>query len=74
MNVFEIPARNTRAANIHRFKTQMYQNSKYKNSAHYKGAKLWDTLPREIKDSTTLGDLKRHLKVLYARYDTLYLN
>ena len=43
LNVFEIPARNTRAAAIRKFKTEIYKNSKYKNSPYYKAAKLWDT-------------------------------
>ena len=69
VNVFEIPARNTRAAEICKYKTEIYKNSEYKNSPYYKAAKSWDTLPRHIRDSTTLGELKRYIKVLYARYD-----
>ena len=34
-NVFEIPARQTRAANIPKYKTEIYKNSKYKNSPYY---------------------------------------
>ena len=66
--VFEIPARNTRAADIQKYRTEIYKNSKYENSPFYKAAKLWDTLPRKAKDSTTLSELKQHLKVLYPRY------
>ena len=67
-NVFEIPARNTRAADVCKFKTEIYKNSKYKNSPYYKGAKLWDTMPRQVKDSTTLFELKQHLKILYPYF------
>ena len=73
-NVFEIPARQTRAANIPKYKTEIYKNSKYKNSPYYKAAKLWDTLPRAIKDSDTIGELKHHLKLHFPRYvDDFYL-
>ena len=58
-NVFEIPARNTRAVNRRKYRTEMYHNIKYKNSPYYKGAKFWDTLPRLVIDSQTLMDLKR---------------
>ena len=54
VNVFEIPARNTRAAEIRKYKTEIYKNSKYKNSPYYKAAKLWDTLPRNMRDSTII--------------------
>ena len=54
--------------------TEIYKNSKYKNSPYYKAAKLWDILPRTIRNSSTLGELKQHLKVFYPRYvDDFYL-
>ena len=68
-NVFEIPARNTRAANIRKYRTEIYKNAKYKNSPYYKAAKLWDTLPRHIRDSLTMSELKKHLKVFFPGYD-----
>ena len=36
------------------------------NSPFYKAAKLWDTLPKNVKDSDTLIELKKLLKVIYA--------
>ena len=73
-NVRDIPVRNTRAATVRKYRTEIYKNSKYKNSLYYKAAKLWDTLPRQIRDSTTLSELKQHLKVVYNRYeDDFYL-
>ena len=73
-NVFETPARVTRAAAIRKYRTEIYNNSKYKNSPYYKAAKLWDTLPRHIKDSTTLCELKKQLKTLHPKYvDDYYL-
>ena len=74
MTVFEIPARNIRAAEVRKYRTEIYKNSKYKNSPFYKAAKLLDTLPRQIKNSTTVYELKQNLKVLYPRYvDDFYL-
>ena len=74
VDAYEVPVRNTQAANIRKFRTEIYKNSKYKNSPYYKAAKLWDTLPRHVKDSTTLSELKQHLKVLYPSYvDDFYL-
>ena len=74
VDVFEIPVRNTRAANIRKFRTEIYRKSKYKNSPYYKAAKLWDALPRHVKDSSTLSELKQHLKVLYPSFvDDFYL-
>ena len=73
-NVFEISARNTRAAAICKYRTEIYKNIKYKNSPFNKASKLWDTLPRLIRDSATLSELKQHLKVLYPKYeDDFYL-
>ena len=73
-NVFEIPALNTRVADVCKFRTEIYKNSKYKNSPYYKAAKLWDTLPRQVKDSTTLFELKQHLKIQYPHFvDDFYL-
>ena len=74
VNVFVIPARNTRAVHVRKFKTEIYHNSKYKNSPYYKAAKFWDTLPRPSKDSQTIGELKRHLRDLFPLFDeTFYL-
>ena len=74
VNVFVIPARNTRAVHIRKFKTEIYRNSKYKNSPYFKAAKFWDTLPRPSKDSQTIGELKRHLRDLFPLFDeTFYL-
>ena len=73
-NVFEILARNTRAADIRKYRTEINKNSKYKNSPYYKAAKLWDTLPWQIKDSETIEELKQHLKILYPCFvDDFYL-
>ena len=70
--MFAIPARDTRAAYRGKFNTERYQNVKYKNSPYYKAAKLWDTLGANIIDSSTVGELKKHLKVLYAQLDENY--
>ena len=73
-NVFEIPARNTRAVNRRKYRTEMYRNIKYKNSPYYKAAKFWDTLPRLVIDSETPMDLKRQLRNLFSVFDdTFYL-
>ena len=73
--VFEVPVRQTRATNFRKYKTEIYHNSKYKNSPHYKGAKFWDTLNRPAKDSGTLTELKQHLHVLFPHFDdNFYLN
>ena len=74
LNVFEHPVRNTRAANVRKFKTEMYQNTKCKNSPYYKSAKFSDTLPTPAKDSETLIEFKRHLRRSFPDYDdTFYL-
>ena len=52
-NVFEILERHTRAVNRRKYRTEMYHNIKYENSPYYKAAKIWDTLPRPVKDSET---------------------
>ena len=43
VDAYEVPVRNKRAANIRKFRTEIYKYSKYKNSPYYKAAKLWDT-------------------------------
>ena len=53
-------------------KTKKYENTKYKHSPYYKAAKLWDTLAVDIIDSTTIGELIKRLKVLYAQFDQHY--
>ena len=34
----------------------------------YKAAKLWDALPRKIKDSNSKGELKQLLKLHYLHF------
>ena len=71
-NVYNVPPRNTRAANGLRFKTEKYENGKYKNSPYYKAAKLWDTLPNNIVDIETMTELKKHLKMYFSPFDEKY--
>ena len=71
-NTFVIPVRNTRASNRRKFKTERYENAKYKNSPYYKAAKLWDSLPDNIRDSDMLGELKKHIRAFYAVFDEKY--
>ena len=42
---------------------------KYKNSPFYKGALLWDTLPRQMKQFMSLIEFKKSLNNVYLRYD-----
>ena len=63
-----------RAANIRNFKTEIYRNSKYKNSRYYKAAKLWDVLPRHVRETQTLYELKCHLKLVYVQFDDNFFN
>ena len=68
VNAIEVPARNTRAANVRRYRTEVYTNSKYKNTPYCKASKLWDTLPREIETSQTLHELKSQVKAHYPSF------
>ena len=63
-----IPVRNTREANREIFKTERYQNYKYKNSPYYKGSELWKTLPVDLAVSECLLQFKFGLKRLYKKY------
>ena len=67
-----VPPRNTRAVNIKKYKTVKYENVKYRNSPYYKAAKLWDTLPNDIKDKGTILELKRLLKIHFCPFDEYY--
>ena len=58
-DVISKPPRNTRGANRKKFKTEKFENSKYRYSPYYKGSKLWDTLPMNISDAGTLSELKK---------------
>ena len=70
--VIHVPPRNTRAANIKKYKTGKYENVKYRNSPYYKAAKLWDTLPNDIKNIATTAELKGLLKKHFFPYDEYY--
>ena len=59
----------TRAAGIFSFLSKRYNCVKYKNSSYYTGAILWDGLPNVVKNSLTLLEFKKHLNVVYRRYD-----
>ena len=52
--------------------TVKYENVKYRNSPYYKAAKLWDTLPNDIKDIGTILELKRLLKIYFSPFDEYY--
>ena len=49
-----------------------YENAKYRDSPHYKAAKLWDTLPRNILDTGTLTELKILLKIYFSPSNDTY--
>ena len=53
-SIRRVHGRNTRAANVYSFTRERCQNVKYKNSPFYKGALLWDTLPRHMKQYMSL--------------------
>ena len=48
------------------------ENVKYRNSPYYKAAKLWDTLPNDIKNIATTAELKGLLKKHFFPYDEYY--
>ena len=72
-DVYSVAPRNTWAANRKKFKTEKYENVKYKKSPYYKAAKLWDSLPPHIVELGTVTELKKHLKKLFHPYDDYYL-
>ena len=67
-----VPPRITRAVNTTKYKTVKYEDVKYRNSPYYKAAKLWDTLPNDIKDTGTILELKRLLKIYFSPFDEYY--
>ena len=69
-DVLAIPPRNTRAANRKKYRTEKYENANYRDSTYYKGAKLWDTLPRNISDSDSLIEFKKLSKSFSHRLTT----
>ena len=67
------PPRNTRAANRKiKFKTEKYENIKYRNSPYFKASKLWDTMPMDVTGIGTICKLIKDLKALYILFDDKY--
>ena len=60
--------RATRGAERYTFDVERYNVIKYKNSPYYKGADLWDTLPRQVIDSTCFTELKKNMSLFYHQY------
>ena len=69
MDVRRIHNRRTRAAEVYSFVREQYNNVKYKNSPYYKGSLLWDSLPVNIRNSTTLLEFKKNLNTIYKEYN-----
>ena len=70
-DVRRIHERNTRAANVYSFVRERYNNVKYKNSPYYKGSLIWDTLPNDVKRSSSIAEFRKALSRIYVRYDPL---
>ena len=68
-NVARVHGRMTRAAQIFSFVRERYNCIKYKNSSYYKGALLWDSLPIITRNSNSLLEFKRHLKISYRNFN-----
>ena len=68
-DVARVHARETRAAQIFSFKRERYNCMKYKNCPYYKGAVLWDGLPAPARNSVSLLEFKKHLKMIYRVFD-----
>ena len=69
-NVARVYRRQTRAAGIFTFVREKYNCMKYRNSPYYKGAVLWDELPVSTRTCNSLLDFKKHLKMIYAKYNS----
>ena len=61
--------RHTRAADRFAFVRERYNCVKYRNSPYYKGSLLWDTLPINARDSATMLEFKKYLRVVYKEYN-----
>ena len=68
LNVRRPMARNTRNADRFIFYTELINNVKYKNSPYYKGAEMWNHLPRVTIDCDSIYEFKKCLKKLYRAY------
>ena len=55
-----------------KYKTVKYENVKYCSSPHYKAAKLWVCLPRNITDIGTITEHKTLLKAYFSPFDEKY--
>ena len=55
-----------------KYRTEKYENTKYRDSPYYKAAKLWDTLPQNIVDTGTLIEFKRLLKPYFSPFRDTY--
>ena len=60
--------RTTRGAGRYKFDLERYNDMKYKNSPYYKGSELWDELPRQVIESTSLTEFKMNLMHGYRTY------
>ena len=69
MDVRRIYNQRTRAAEVYSFVRERYKNVKYKNSPYYKGSLLWDSLPVNIRNNTTLLEFKKNLNTIYKEYN-----
>jgi len=63
----DYPVRNRRNLLLPR-----YNREKSKSHIHYKGATLWNSIPEEIRDSSTVATFKRKLKKYF--FDQLNVN
>ena len=63
--------RTTRGAGRYKFDLERYNVMKYKNSPYYKGSELWDELPRQVIESTSLTEFKMNLMHGYRTYVAL---
>ena len=68
-DVQHILNRVTRGAVRYKFEVERYNVVKYKHSHFYKGSELWDTLPRQIIESTCLAEFKKNLMTVYQYFE-----
>ena len=67
-DVRRVHNRRTRAAEVYSFARERYSSVKYKNIPYYKGSLLWDSFPADIRNSLSLLEFKRKLKMIYKEY------
>ena len=68
-DVQHIFPRATRGADKYKFEVERYNVIKYKNCPYYKGAELWNALPRHVIESTTFFEFKKNVLSLYRHYE-----